>query len=368
MQMKMSIFYKDNKFKELDILIKMKLDKLLQEKHNKLGSKKEKSEIKDVYGIIYRIYCIPEDKSYIGQTLSHGYSGKYLSKKGIISRIRNHYNNKLLDCNKDKPLYIAMAKYKEDDFEVFEEEKIHGKDIAFINQKEGEYMIKYNSLFPNGYNIEEIGKKYPKILLDLSEYYDFEIQKYVYVDKTISRRVKDICLGTYFGLKQKLSLEKILELLKTIEIEKITLLNSNGFRIIVKVIDEKDNIRIYFNGTKEECLQFSKKISDNIIISPSFHGKDSYKYQLKLDSVLENKDIITTITGKEYYNESRKCHTYLVMISGKKNGRTQTLHRISFGGISLKLEDSYKIALEFVEKIKEEIDDLSIEYIMSNPI
>ena len=43
--MKMSIFYKDNKFKELDILIKMKLDKLLQEKHNKLGSKKEKSEI-----------------------------------------------------------------------------------------------------------------------------------------------------------------------------------------------------------------------------------------------------------------------------------------------------------------------------------
>ena len=41
---------------------------------------------------------------------------------------------------------------------------------------------------------------------------------------------------------------------------------------------------------------------------------------------------------------------------------------ISFGGLSIKLEDSYKTALEFVEKIKKEIDESSIEYIMSNPI
>ena len=362
-------FNTDIKFKELDILIKMNLSKLLKMSYPPKKRGEENTKIEHIYGIIYRIYCIPEDKSYIGQTFSHGYIREYITKKGILNRVKHHYNDKNLDCNKDKPLYIAMIKYKEDDFEVYEEEKIYEKDIAFINQKEGEYMIKYNSLCPNGYNIEEIGKKYPKLLKDLSEYYDFEIQKYVYVDKTRTKRAKDICLGTYFGLKkQKLSLEKILELLETIEIEKITLLNSNGFRIIVKVIDEKDNIRIYFNGTKEECLEFSKKISDKIIISPSFHGKDSYKYQLKVDSVLENKDIITTITGKEYYNESRKCHTYLVMISGKKNGRTQTLQRISFGGLSIKLEDSYSIAIEFVEKIKKEIDDLSIEYIMSNPI
>jgi hypothetical protein len=362
-------FNEDIKFKELDILIKMKLNELLKINYPTKKRGDKNTEIKDVYGIIYRIHCIPEDKSYIGQTFSHGYIREYITKKGILNRVKHHYNDRILDCNKDKPLYIAMTKYKEDEFEVFEEEKIYEKDIAFINQKEGEYMIKYNSLFPNGYNIEEIGKKYPKILQDLCEYYGFEIQKYNYIDKTRSRRTKDVCLGIYFGLKkEKHSLEKILELLNTIEIEKITLLNSNGFRIIVKVIDEKDNIRIYFNGSKEECLEFSKKISYNIIISPSFYGKDSYKYQLKLDSVLENKDIITTITGKEYYNESRKCYTYLVMISGKKNSRTQTLHRISFGGLSIKLEDSYKTALEFVEKIKKEIDESSIEYIMSNPI
>ena len=29
-----------------------------------------------------------------------------------------------------------------------------------------------------------------------------------------------------------------------------------------------------------------------------------YKYQLKLDKVLEDKNVITTITGKDYYNNS----------------------------------------------------------------
>ena len=182
---------------------KMRLDELLENKREPKVPGSKKTEISDVYGIIYRIYCVPENKNYIGQTFSHGYVGKYLSKKGIIDRCRQHYNNRLLEVNKDKQLYIALEKYDLEDFEVFEEEKLYKEDISLINQKEGFYMQKYNSLNPNGYNIEEIGKQYSKLLKDLCDLYNIEIGKFEYVDKTRDGRIKDVCIGTYFKLDKK---------------------------------------------------------------------------------------------------------------------------------------------------------------------
>ena len=348
----------------------MKLNELLEIKRPVKNAGDKKTELTDVYGIIYRIYCVPENKNYIGQTFSHGHVGKYLSKKGLLNRCRDHYNNRLLEVNKDKPLYIALEKYDLVDFEVFEEEILYKQDISLINQKEGFYMLKYNSLFPNGYNSEEIGKKYSKLVKDLCELYNIEIQKHNYVDTTRENRIKDICIRTYFNLKREYGLgpDKTLELLKTLDIEKLSLVFSNGLRIIIRIKNYKDNLRVYFSGSNEECLEYSKKISDNIIITPSFYGKDSYKYQLKLDKVLEDKDIITSIIGKDYSNSSRNSRTYLIIIYGIKNGRTQILHKVSFGGSSINIEDSYKTSIEFIEKFKREtIDNLSIKYILNTP-
>lgn len=347
----------------------MKLNELLQIKRPIKNSADKKNELTDVYGVIYRIYCIPENKNYIGQTFSHGYSGKYFIEKGLLNRCRTHYNDRLLAKNKNKPLYISLEKYSLEDFEVFEEEKLYKEDISLINQKEGFYMTKYNSLYPNGYNIEKIGKQYSKLIKDLCDLYNIQMQKYNYIDTTRENRVKDVCIGTYFNLEKReiLGHDKTLELLKTLDIEKITLVNSNGLRIIIRIKNYKDNLRVYYSGTNEECLEYSKKISNNITITPSFYGKDYYKYQLKLDKVLEDKNIITSIVGKDYYNKSRNSRTYLIMISGIKNGRTQTIHRISFGGASINIEDSYKIVIEFIEKFKEKNDNLSIEYIINTP-
>lgn len=336
----------------------------LKQETKKAGDKP--NSLNDVYGIIYRIQCLPENKSYIGQTLSHGYSGKYLSKKGILTRIKQHYNNKDLDNNKNKPLYKAFKKYSTSDFEIYIEEKLYEKEIGLLNIKEGQYMKKYNSLNPNGYNTEEIGKKYPKILKDLSKLYNFEIKKYEYIDSTRDRRVKDICIGKYFGFSlRKIDLTEALKYLKKIEVDKVTLTESNGLRILVKPKNEKDNIRIYFHGNKENCLEYARKISSNIIITSKFYGKDIYKYQDKIDKVLKDKDIITTITGNSYYNNSRKCSTYLIMISGTKNERIQNLHRISFGGKSIELKDSYNIALDFINKLK--LHTKNVKYIINEP-
>lgn len=361
----------DNRFKEINIINKMAIykinfDELLKKTYPPKKRDEKKTELKDVYGIIYRIYCIPENKSYIGQTFSHLYSRKYIVKSGILNRCKHHYNDKNLESNKNKPLYIALSKYSSDQFIVYEEEKLYETNIGLINQKEGEYMIKYNSLCPNGYNIEETGKKYSKLLKDLSILHNFEIKKYEYVDKTRQRRTKDICIGTYFNLKnQKIGQEKTLELLKPLEIEKVTLTNSKGLRIIIKIKNEKDNIRVYFSGTNKECIDFANKMSKNVIINPSFIGKESYKYQTKIDKILEEKDI-TTITGKSYHNNTRDSDTYLIMISGTKNKRVQTLHRISFGGKYINIKDSYKIGLDFIERLKKGLNNSSIKYIIEN--
>lgn len=352
-------------FKDLIINRKMKLDELLKNTYPPKKRNEKKTELNEVYGIIYRIYCIPEKKSYIGQTFSHVYSRNYICKSGILTRCKHHYNDKSLEINKDKPLYIALQKYSPDQFIVYEEEQLFNTDIGLINQKEGEYMVKYNTLFPNGYNVEETGKKYSKLLKDLSQLYSFEIKKYEYVDKTRARRAKDICIGKYFGLeKQQLGKKKTLELLKPLKIESVKLVNSKGLRIIVKIKNEKDNIRVYFSGSNEECIEYAKKITANVVISPSFIGKNCYKYKLKLDKVVEDKDIITTVTGKSYHNNARDCDTYLIMVSGTKNKRVQTLHRISFGGKSINIKDSYKIGLDFVERLKKELDNSSVKYII----
>ena len=348
----------------------MKLDELLfkYDNINRTGEK-ARTLISEVYGIIYRIHCIPENKSYIGQTFSHNFSGKYICKRGIITRIRDHYNNRILEKQKHKPLCIAHSTYEPNQFEIFEEEKLYGKDIGLINQKEGEYMVKYKSLNPTGYNIENVGKKYSNMLIKLSEHYDFEIVKNFYIDSTRNRRVKDICIGTYFKLKKQshIGLKKTLELLKTVDVENVTLMDSNGFRLIIKIKGERDNIRIYFSGNRKQCLEYAKKISDNVIITPGFKGKDTYKYQHKLDDILEDKEIIETIVCKSYHNNSRNCDTFLVSVYGNKNSKFQIMHRVSFGGISIKIDESYKIALEFIEKIKEKIDNPSVKYSIHNP-
>ena len=347
----------------------MKLDELLKHDNTNRTGEKTRTQISEVYGIIYRIYCIPENKSYIGQTFSHNFSGKYICKRGTLERIREHHNSRILESQKHKPLYIALSTYEPDQFEIFEEEKITGKDIGLINQKEGEYMEKYNSMNPSGYNIENVGKNYPNMLLKLSEHYGFEILKNVYKDTTRARRVKDVCIGTYFKLKKQLhvGLEKTLELLKTVDVESVTLTDSKGFRLIVKIKGERDNIRIYFSGRREDCVEYAKKISNNIIIKPSFKGKDVYKYQDKLDTMLEDKDIIESVTCKSYHNNARNCDTYLVSVYGNKNSKFQIIHRISFGGASIKIDESYKIALDFIEKIKENIDNSSVKYSIHSP-
>ena len=327
----------------------MRLDEILELNHNNRKDRTKKTQISEVYGIIYRIHCIPENKSYIGQTFSHGICLGYLQRHGIITRCKIHYRAKDYDAHKNRPLYKALNKYSSDQFEVFEERRVRGKDLASLNQIEAEYMEKYNSIHPNGYNIQEVGKKYDRILQMLAEHHGFEVQRHEYVDKTRENRCRDVCFGKRFGLKRKSwSKDEILDKLKTIDVEQVRLVRTAGeFRIIVKEIGARDNIRVYFNGSKEECEDFAKKISDNVEIAESFRGT-GYKYQNKLEKVLGFPNV-TKVTGQVYGNMAADCQTYLLIFYGKKDNRVQSLARISFGGRKMNIEDSKRDAMRFLD-------------------
>lgn len=339
----------------------MKFNELLELNYSIRKDRSKKTDISEVYGIIYRIYCIPEEKSYIGQTFSHTISGENFQRKGVLNRCKIHYRAKDYDENKERPLYIALNTYPSDQFEIFEEIRLYGSDIGKINQIEGEYMKRYQSLYPLGYNLEEIGKKHSRILKLLEDHYQFETKESIYTDKTRKNRCKDVCFGKRFGLeKGTYDRDITIQKLRTIQIESVRLLETTGgLRIVVKETGNRDNIRLYFNGSREECLAFAREITPNVEVSESFRGQTCYKYQTKLEKILTFPEI-TKISGKAYKNKASGAQTYLLIFYGKKDGKIQSLCRISFGGKKINIEESRKDAILFIEYVTRERTNIQI--------
>ena len=330
----------------------MRLNELLELSHNK--RKNTRTQISEIYGIIYRIFCIPENKSYIGQTYSHTIIAKYYQRHGILSRCKRHYRDKTLEQVKNRPLYMALNKYHSSDFEVYEEKRLYGEELSRINIVEGEYIEKYHTLAPEGYNMEKIGKIYCKIYLDLAKYYGFKIEREKYVYNRGTVKTNEICFGVQFGLyRQRLTDKLILDVLTKISVDKVRLVFTNGFRIIIYETSNPTPIRLYYNKTREEVLKFARQITPNIDQSPSFLGKDCYQYQHKLDKALEHQDLYNKIIGSIYTNNTNGCETYMLAFRGVKNGKSSYLFRVSFGGVNLDIRESFETAMKFLEKYEE---------------
>jgi hypothetical protein len=107
-----------------------------------------------IYGIIYKIKNIINNKVYIGQTIKkNGFKGRYKHKGEGIERVHNtleaskHYNEPF-----NKHLYFSIKKYGFDAFEVNEEfDYAYSKEE--LNEKEKFWIKYYNSTDERyGYN------------------------------------------------------------------------------------------------------------------------------------------------------------------------------------------------------------------------
>jgi group I intron endonuclease len=120
-------------------------------------------ELKDkdkITGEIYLITNITENKLYVGQTRSHRMNkGKY-RPFGSKCRFKDHISEAINNTKKNQCVYLnnAIRKYGSDNFKT---ELIEKCEVIDLNKREQYYILKYNSLFPNGYNLTTGGQVLP---------------------------------------------------------------------------------------------------------------------------------------------------------------------------------------------------------------
>jgi hypothetical protein len=106
-------------------------------------------------GQIYLIKNKKNGKCYIGQALC--FTGSNNNRWGTLGRWNSHIRE-AKKTNQDHCVLLnnAIRKYEENDFEIFTLLKCHKKDLDINEEK---FILEYNSIQPNGYNIKFGGSK-----------------------------------------------------------------------------------------------------------------------------------------------------------------------------------------------------------------
>ena len=110
-----------------------------------------------VLSIIYIVTCEKTKKQYVGQTLTHYLNHKRYRPYGAIGRWKAHVNEALCNTKTKQCSYLnnAIRKYGSPEFMVSVLKKCKKEDADHYERK---YIKKYNTLFPEGYNLTEGGK------------------------------------------------------------------------------------------------------------------------------------------------------------------------------------------------------------------
>jgi group I intron endonuclease len=157
------------------------------------------NEFHKVQGEIYKITNTITGKFYIGQTRSHRLNrGKY-RPFGHLGRFSDHISEANSNKkNQSRYLNSSILKYGVDNFKC---ELLQTCEVEDLDAHEIYYITRYNSKFPNGYNLTNGGQtrgslKGEKITLDESEVVTPEVKIKVpqkrsdYTKNLISERLK----------------------------------------------------------------------------------------------------------------------------------------------------------------------------------
>ena len=123
-------------------------------KRNEL-SKKILDTPTERYCEIYKITNLTTYKKYIGQAVSHILNNNKYKPHGHQGRFRQHISE-AFSKKKNQCHYLnnAIRKYGVEDFDV---ELIEYCDINKVDEREKYYIKKFNTLFPNGFNLKNGG-------------------------------------------------------------------------------------------------------------------------------------------------------------------------------------------------------------------
>lgn len=108
-----------------------------------------------IVGDLYLITNNVTKKQYVGQALSHRLNHKRYRPFGFKGRLNDHISQANTRPEKQTYLHSSMRKHGESNFSI---ELIKRCKVEELDTLETEYIVKYNTLYPNGYNLTTGGK------------------------------------------------------------------------------------------------------------------------------------------------------------------------------------------------------------------
>lgn len=157
-------------------------------------------EYDKVTGEIYKITNNINNKSYIGQTRSHRLNHSKYRPFGFLGRFKDHIHEASSNKkNQSRYLNSSLLKYGNENFIC---EKILTCKVDELDTYERQYILEYNTKYPNGYNLTDGGQsrgslKGTKILLDENEIVkptvkeNRDLTRSEYTKSLISKRLTD---------------------------------------------------------------------------------------------------------------------------------------------------------------------------------
>ncbi len=115
----------------------------------------------EILGEIYVIINRISGKRYIGQTRSHRKNKNKYRRFGYVGRFKDHISEAINNTKKCQCTYLNNA--LRENVENFYCELLETCDLSKLDEREVYYIEKYNTLYPNGYNLTKGGKSGPFI-------------------------------------------------------------------------------------------------------------------------------------------------------------------------------------------------------------
>jgi hypothetical protein len=236
-----------------------------------------------VIGEIYKMTNTTNGKIYIGQTRSHRLNHNKYRPFGYIGRFNDHLHEaNSSKKNHSKCLNNALRKYGKDCFTC---ELIQTCDVAELDELEMQYIIEYNSKYPNGYNLTDGGKAFTNVKGEFCWREDTPLPPKIlkpqpksdYTKQLISDRLKSALDNTehrekMMKLTQTQHLAKKFEAFKNVLIDDENIeqyihviKNNNNNTEYVRIIIDKKRITTFVG--KHEPIDEIKKRAKNFILN-----------------------------------------------------------------------------------------------------
>lgn len=256
-------------------------------------------------GFIYKITCLDNNKSYIGQVKEYKYKNGKPYKYGVEGRWSDHVSQ----SKKSKSVFYSdIQKYGQD---RFMKEILEHLPISELDAAEAEYILKENTVIPNGYNRMRHSQVKNR-------------------DKTN--------INTFF---EKYAIHA-----------KLSPIRRNGSYHLVYVtitMNNDEKRRVVFGQNKNETYAIARQKALTFIETLNCPYEEDLSYSEYLEERYLKKaesfknEVITEIR----ITTASKLIAVYIKTDKITCWRDQT--RICFGGKNITFENSYKIALEFIK-------------------